>query len=123
MTLLDSMPHECTIQRRTRAKGALGGSKDTAVVEQTGVECWEQRASTVELTDFAKRGMSVNTKVFFPSDPGVSSKHQILITKRDGTDVSSPIAFDVMSSDAPDASAGLGVLWRVFIGRKTSQED
>ena len=87
------------------------------------MECWEQRASTTETNEFAKRGMNIRTKVFFPSDPGVTSRHQILITSRDGVAVSSPIAFDVMSSEAPDASAGLGVLWKVFIGRITSETD
>ena len=120
MSLLDNFPHRCTIQRRVHTKGSLGGSKDTMVVEQTDVECWEQQASNSEVKEYQQDGMSLVSKVYFHTDPGVSSKHQVMITERNGVIVSSPVALDVVSKAAPDASAGMGVAWKVFCGQITA---
>jgi len=123
VSLLDNLPHRCTIRRRTRTKGTLGGSKDSQTNEQTNVECWEQNAGHNEVMDYEKRGMSISRKVYFASDPGVTSRHEILITERNGTTISSPVALTVKSEAIPDASAGMGVLYKVMCDRVTSSEN
>jgi len=98
-------------------------------VLRTGVECWEQQASANEIKDFEKRGIQVQTKMFFTEDPGLTEQHRILVTERMGvpapyldfTDVANPNIMDVVSSTYPDASAGLGVLWKAML--RNSQSD
>lgn len=123
MSLLDHMPHECTIRRRVRTKGALGGSSDSFTDEQTEVVCWEQAASDSEIREYEKKGMRIDCKVYFPTDPGVTSRHQILVTERSGVAVALPIALDVVSNAGPDASTGAGILFRVMCKRVTSSEN
>jgi hypothetical protein len=117
------MPHKCTIQRRTRTKGSLSGSKDDPTVEQTDVPCWEQAASHAEIDDFNKQGMSVDRKIYFTSDPAVRRRHQILITERNGATVSSPIPLDVVSESVPDAGAGTGVVFKVMCDYNPARAD
>ena len=57
------------------------------------------------------------------SDPSVTENHQILITERNGTTVSSPVALDVVGVDFPDASAGMGVCWKVTVNQTTGEDD
>ena len=123
MSLLEALPHRCTIRHRTRKAGALGGAKDAFPSERTDVECWEQQAGANETADYEKRGMSITTKIYFTTDPGLTSRHQILVTERDGATVSSPVVMDVMSVAAPDVSAGMGLLFRVMCNRSTSGEN
>lgn len=121
MSLLDNLPHKATIQRQSLSAGALGGSKATAVVEQTSVTCWEQYASEAEMKKYQKKGMQLHSKIYFASDPGITERNQILITERNGTTVASPIELEVGSEAMPDASSGKGILFRVlayvYIGR------
>ena len=119
MSLLGNFPHLCTIQRRTRSNDDLGGNFDAETVEQTNVVCWEQQASDGEIADFEKRGMTIDRKIFFLSNPSVTPRHEILITSRNGVTQSSPSVLDVISEPRPDASAGLGVVWRVMVNENT----
>lgn len=123
ISLLDQLPHVCTIRYRTRSKGTLGGSKDSFTSQETGVRCWEQAAGDNEVLEYQKRGIRIARKVYFTSDPGVTERHQILVTSRNGTAVSSPIPLDVRSRAMPDASAGLGVLYRVMCDEHTGEDD
>lgn len=121
MSLLDNLPHECTIQRRVRAADDFGGASDSLTVEQTGVECWEQQASASEIQEYDKRGMNVTRKIYFVADPAVTPRHQITITKRldVAVAVASQTALDVLSNPMPDSSAGLGILYKVMVGDNT----
>ncbi len=123
ISLLDNFPHECTIRKRTRAKGSLIGSKDSFPATQTAVSCWEQNATHGEILDYEKRGISITRKVYFLTDPGVNARNTIEITKRRGVDVSSPIRLDVRSKALPDASAGLGVVFKVMVEEVTSEKN
>ncbi len=122
MSILDSLPHLCKIFRQIRTNDGLGGNVYGVVTEQSNVECWEQPASASEMKEYEKRGIKVSTKVYFVTDPAVDERHRILITSRqgvaqanlDGTDVTNPDTLCVQSSARPDASAGLGILWRVM---------
>lgn len=123
MGLLGSFPHRCTIQRRIRVGGALGGSQDKVAIDQTNVVCWEQQASAREIKDFEKKGMSINRKIFFLTDPSVTSRHRILITERLGVTQTDPVALDVTAEALPDASAGLGVVFRVMANENTGENN
>lgn len=122
MSLLDTLPHRCTIARVIRMNDSLGGNVYGVEIEQTDVECWEQKASTSESRDYEKRGINVTTKIYFATNPNVTEQHRILVTERNGTatqnlditDVANPDTLDVVSSDYPDASVGLGILWKVM---------
>lgn len=126
MSLLDNLPHRCTIRRLTRKRGPLGGSFDKPVVEQTLVECWEQQASASEIKDYEQRGQKVSRKIFFSSDPGVTNQHEIIITHRTIGGVLTAVAAEsqlpltVASAPFPDAGAGLGVVYRVMVDEWTA---
>ena len=90
---------------------------------QTDVVCWEQNANHNEILDYEKRGMSINRKVYFLTDPGVTVRNQILITERDGVAVANPIELEVRTKSNPDASAGLGVVYKVMAEEITSRKN
>lgn len=125
MSLLDNLPHRCTIRKRVRSKGTLGGGRNDPSDVSTGVECWDQPAGDSEINFYMKQGMTINRKVYFASNPNVTEENQILITSRDGgsTTESSPVVLDVVSAAQPDASAGLGILWRVMCHYRTGSID
>jgi len=123
VSLLENLPHRCTIRRRVRSKGTLGGSKDSFTVEQTGVHCWEQKAGDSEITEFSKRGIRISRKVYFVNDPEVTERHQILITEKSGVVDSDPTPLDVKSTPRPDADVGFGLLFRVFVDESTGEEN
>jgi len=106
MSLLDNMPHTCTAKRRARIKDELGGAKDSLVTLFTGRACWRQQASSSEINAAQARDINVTHKVFFAADPGLTEKDVLVID--DNT-------MSVRSFPHPDASAGLGVVWRVMV--------
>jgi len=123
MSILDNFPDECTIQRLVRAKGDFGGSKDSPVVDQTEVSCWEQQVSAAESMRYQRQGMKLRSKVYFTADPNVTRRHQIIVTSRNGTAIVAvnQVALDVLDEPSPDANVGQGGLFRVMIGRNTSE--
>ncbi len=107
MSLLDSLPHTAIAKRRTRTKGTLGGSKDSYdTVLFTDRACWRQPASDSEVVEFQKRSQKITHKIYFATDPGLSDKDVLVIDD----DI-----MKIRSVSHPDASAGLGVVWRVFV--------
>jgi len=125
MSLLDNLPHKCTIRKRIRTKGGLGGSKDSYLNTQTSVACWAQVASHTDTVEFEKKGMVVNRKVYFTSDPGIDEQYQIVITEMNGTAVAtaSQIPLEVRTEARPDASAGKGLLWKLFAEERTGRKE
>ncbi len=123
MSILNNFPHRCTIRRRVRTAGELGGNVDSFLNEQTSVLCWEQNVSHRERSDFEKRGMFITTKIFFTADPSVGVRHQILVTERNGTTISDPVPLDVLSESLPDASAGRGVVYKVYCTENTGEDN
>lgn len=106
MSLLDSMPHTCTAKRRTRTKDSMLGTKDTFTTLFSDRECWRQQASSSEVMTAQARDIAISHKVFFATDPEVTEEDVLII---DGDTMT------VRSSPHPDASAGLGVVWRVMV--------
>lgn len=118
MSLLDTMPHTATANLRTRTKDDLGGNLDTFTAVFTDKACWSQNANDSEIKEFDKRGISVTNKVYFNEDPSLTEKHElVVIYPTQG--VSETLV--VRSRARPDASAGLGVVWRIMAERKTTE--
>lgn len=108
------MPHTCTAKRRTRTKGPLAGSRDSFPdpnILFTDRACWRQLAKDAEILEYDKRGITVTDKIYFPADPKVNEKHILEVTDpaRGITET-----LKVRSRALPDASAGMGVVWRVM---------
>lgn len=126
MALLSTaaFPHRATIQRRSRAADSLGGSRETRIVEQTNVPCWEQTVNSVEMAEYDKIGVVANRKIYFLEDPGITDRHEIVITRRNGTTV--PVAnrqiIDGLLPSGPDASVGKGILFKVLGKIQPGQE-
>ena len=123
MTLLDNLPDECSIYRRVRTRDELVGTKDTSTLVSSTVNCWEQSVSQQEVDDYRKQGMSLRVKVYFTDDPGLTRRHQIAVTKRNGSVVSSPDKLDVLTDAHPDKSVGSGILYCVMCGKNSGEDD
>lgn len=112
MSLLDNFPHTATAKRRTRTKGTLGGAKDSFPTTLfTDRACWQQPAGDSQIEEFQKQGVTVTHKVYFVTDPAVDERDILII----GGDT-----FEVRSYASPDASAGLGKLFRVMVEMTTT---
>lgn len=94
------------IKVRSRSRDALGGSGDTLTTVTADVSCWRQAAGDRETLEFQKRGIRVTHKIYFAADPGVDERNVLVM----GDDTMS-----VRSGARPDASAGMGVLWRIMV--------
>lgn len=105
MSILDNLPHTATHRRRTRTRGTLGGNRETSSTLASGVSCWRQPAGDSEIVEFGKRGISVTDKFYYTADPGLDERDEI---------VCGGSSYDVRSAAEPDASAGLGVVYRVM---------
>ena len=112
MSILENMPHSFVAKQRTRTADSLGGSSDSYATVSSGT-CWHQQAGDSEVAEFQKRGITISGKVYFTSNPALDESHVLVI---DGQ------TYDVTSYPEQDASAGLGVLWRVMVNRKTSED-
>lgn len=116
--ILDNLPHTYAAKTRTRVKDTLGGSKDSWSTVSTG-SCWHQQAGDSEVSEHAKRGINISGKVYFTSDPEFDETNVLVISDEDGNEVGT---FDIMSHPQIDASAGLGVVWRCNVNRKTTED-
>ena len=91
--------------------------KDSFTAVSTDLECWQQPAGDVLTQEFEKKGITVTNKVYFKADPGVDTSFQLVVTNpQTGT----THTLDVQSRAKPDASAGLGILFRVMAEEKTT---
>lgn len=118
MSILDSLPHTCDAKKRTRASDGIGGSRDSYSTVFSGRSCWCQQAGDTEQELAAKRGIKFTNKLYFTSDPGLDETHAVIVYDKGGTEVGT---FDVVSHPNIDASAGLGVLWRVMVNRSSAE--
>ena len=108
--LLDNLPHLATAKRRTRTKDTLGGPKDTYPETLfTDRACWRQPVSDHEYNQWQQRNTDVTHKVYFATDPSLDDLDENCILEIDGATLL------VKSLSTPDASVGLGVVWRVMV--------
>ncbi len=118
MSLLDNMPHTASAYRRVRSTDDLGGADDAySILTFDSRECWLQPASDNEVRTFQKRGIDVNGKVFFTSDPGLDTRHAVTVNDADGNSLGTWL---VKSRPLPDTSVGLGVLYKVMVEQSTT---
>lgn len=110
MSILDSLPHVCTVQRRDRQLDELGGCRDVPVTVSQ-LACWRQAAGDSDIARFMKRGMSITDKVYFTADPELDEGWLLVM---DG------LTYEVISRAEGDATAGMGILWRVMVNRTTA---
>jgi hypothetical protein len=113
MSILDNLPHTATASLRVRTKGTLGGSRDSDSAVFADRPCWRQAASDAEINEFARRDIVVTDKIYFVTNPDVDARHILVI----GGD-----RLEVRSRAMPDASVGLGIVWRVMAEHKTSHD-
>lgn len=114
MSLLDNMPHTVTAKKRIRVSDGMGSGADTFEVVFTDRACWEQAASAKEIAEFKARGIAVTSKFYFTSNPELNETHVLVRNGR---------ALEVRVYTSPDATAGLGLLWKVFAEETTTGSD
>lgn len=113
MSILEHLPHQCTAQLRSRSQGEMGGGKDTWTDVFTSRKCWRQPASDNEQLYAGKPGIVVTHKVYFVTDPVLDDSHRLVFS--DGN-------YNVVSRPVPDASIGLGIVWRVLLSYNSSRD-
>ncbi len=118
MSLLDNMPHKASAYRRVRTIDDLGGADDAySFLTFSDRDCWLQPVSDNEVRTFQKRGIDVNGKVFFTSDPGLDTRHAVTVNDADGNSLGTWL---VKSRPLPDTSVGLAVLYKVMVEESTT---
>ena len=112
MSLLQNFPHTATATKRRRVNDSLGGSRDSfPTTVFTNRACWRQPAGNSEIEEFAKRGIKVTNKVYFLTDPALDENHVLTISGDE---------YEVRSFSDPDATAGLGVVYKVMCEQTTT---
>lgn len=122
MSLLNNFPHTAVAKIRQRSRDNLGGSKDvfaTLASWRSGVACWQQAARESEIREFDKRGISVTDKIYFTTRPDLDERHTLTVTNPKTGTVNT---YEVRSHAEPDATAGLGVVYRVMAEYKTTEQ-
>lgn len=121
MTLLENFPHTCTAKLRVVTSGTLGGSESAFSNVFTGRKCWRQTAGESERIEFEKRGILVTDKIYFLTDPGLDEKHVVEVSKMHGrVTVAGTDTLEVRTKAVPDATTGLGVVYRIFAAERTN---
>ena len=118
MSLLENLPHLASAYIRVRTTDDLGGAKDSyGTALFTGRACWLQSAGDNEILKFQKMGIDVTAKIYFTSDPALTSKHSIVVTDADGNTLGTWL---VKSRPRPDCSVGLGILFKAMVDQSTT---
>jgi hypothetical protein len=121
MSILDNFPHTCTAKVRSVSSDALGGTSESYATVFTGRACWRQLASQAQIIEYEKRGIAITDRIYFLTDPGLDERHIVEVSKMHarGT-VAGVDTLEVRSKAVPDATAGLGVVYRIFAGAETT---
>ena len=115
MSILDNLPHLATARLQTRTADSMGGTMpaDGATLF-TDRPCWRQAASDREVTLYQKRGIAVTHKVYFVTDPEVDENHHLTDVRNKDAAAGTGDRLEVRSRAHPDASVGLGIVYRVM---------
>lgn len=107
------MPHTVAIQVRTVTSDGYGGVVESwsTVSGKSTVEAWVQNAGDGEISQFAKRGIRVTKKIYFPVDQGITERHRIVY----GSTI-----FTVRSYS--EADVGHGILYRAMVDDDSTSE-
>ena len=120
MSILDNLPHVATAKKASVTQDALGGNTLTYATVFTDRACWRQAASDSQIQEFEKRGISVTDRVYFTTDPGIDETHILTDVRNSGATAGTGDTWEVRSRAVPDATAGLGVVWRVMVAQSTA---
>lgn len=110
MTILEGLPHTVDIQRRVRTRANVG-HRDDFVTVAANVSCWVQEADDREIREFAGRGMSITNAFYFTTQPDTNERDILIFNGN---------AYEVVSTADPDATAGMGLVYRVFGNLRTT---
>ena len=114
MTLLDELPHRCTIKKSIPVQDDLAGDLDEPEIVDTDVAVWFQPASDREITIYQRRDQVVTHKAYFRGNPGVRPGY--LLFPADGPHVACPFSGSTMEvKSANETTAGLGLLYGVMV--------
>ncbi len=115
MSLLENLPHTIDLSRMTYGKGDYGGDVPTATAFVLAEPAWVQTASQDEIAEFQIDKIKVTHKIFLRRDPGLQLDDDILIHggQYSGT--------HMKAKSWAEATAGIGLLWKLFaeINRET----
>ena len=108
MSLLENFPHTCTAKLRTVTTGSLGGGESSFSTVFTGRACW----------------ILVSDKIYFLTNPGLDERHIVEVSKMHGrASIADTDTLEVRTKAVPDATVGLGIVYRIFVEAKTSRGD
>ncbi len=119
MGILDQLPHLAEAKIRSATVDAYGGMKETFTTVFTDKPCWVQSSTEGTAVELGREGFRVTAKVFFTENPKLTKEHILLITNPNGG-ADPPQELEVHSQMDPDGTVGLGVFWRVLVGRRTT---
>jgi len=108
MSLVDSLPHLCTIKQSAWVQDDNGADYDNPEIVEEGAACWVQPASDRQITEFQKRDQNVTHQVYFNTNKRLKPGHFLLPT-------TGPFAgayLEVKSYN--ETTAGLGVLFKAM---------
>ena len=117
MNLLSNFPHTADGYRRVRTNDEYGGSRDSLIAVFTNKVCWAQPATASEINDLGHRGTRSTQKVYFLEKVSLDAENVLEVTYEDG----SVHTIDIVAEADPDATAGLGVVYKTF-GEERSVE-
>jgi hypothetical protein len=116
MSLLDNLPHVCTLTRPDYDQDELGGQIENQTAVTTGIACWVQNASMREIEAYRKVDTEITHKVFFQTDPGFRPGDDLIVTSGP-----SFVGVEMEFQAGPtDRSAGLGVLFAAMFAEENN---
>lgn len=118
MSILNQLPHTATAKRRVRGIDEFGGTTDTFPTTLfSDRPCFQQALSHRELEAYEKRGFAATDKVYFVTRPDVDERDVLVITNEKTGETRT---FEVVLRALPDATAGLGVAYKVVVRYETT---
>jgi hypothetical protein len=110
MGILDSLPHLATAKRRKRVR-KNNGFVDSYEVLFENRPCWVQTDYDFKIEEYRARGQDLSAVIYFTENPHLSEKDIVYAQDE---------IYEVNSASVPDTSAGLGVVFRVTVGKTTT---
>jgi len=99
----------------------MGGSRDTfPTTIFTDRACWQQSTEETvaqDIDEFDKRGIRFSDRVYFTTRPDLDERDILEVTNGKTGQTNT---YEVIGLEDPDASAGLGVLYKVRCRRTTT---
>jgi len=111
-----TFPHECSILRPEYGETEYGGDTESRPEVAKNIECFVQNMKIGEVTQWAKRKLDVETKIYFKTEPNLREGDFILITLN--TQGTSYVGQQFKFMGVDDATAGHGIAWKAVCKRE-----